>query len=499
MGLSVLLVGDGPEKKWKLSSNGQVIDPEPNFAVTVGHPEHRLGLAGNCLKTLRFMESDWSSVIVEDPSFQAITPRFRAGFHENVDATLRSALRETGPQDSVIRGLVDALRAATPPLLKFWETLPERLTLPVQEPFSSEDRSASSKKVARKPVSEVADEFQFRKELRRELPQDPLAHAWGETSAELRMLGASESEKEWVDAWLAGALGSEVPLQMAPFDVLQALAVSLAAVRFRGGMSAFRALLLRMLVRLGTHVVDAPVGVNRLFVEEGKILGVQLSGAENTRNVTRARGVLSSIHPERIRSWIEGAELRRPPVSMETELLRVTLAITVPKAGIPMGLSRRVVWKESGAPALEIERAIPGEYGFPLEGREYLFIRSCFPMEAQDWSIDRWRAVCERMFRQAGEILPFLEDHVERIFPDFRGPEFGSHWEEFYGAGKLSSSDLFRVPVSPAPKTALPRVEGLFHSHRLVAPALGAMGEWSEALNATAWIAHRSGLAGPLG
>jgi hypothetical protein len=128
-----------------------------------------------------------------------------------------------------------------------------------------------------------------------------------------------------------------------------------------------------------------------------------------------------------------------------------------------------------------------------------VFLRSYFPMEAQAWNAERWRAVCERMFRQAAEILPFLENHVEKIFPDFRAPEFSSHWDEYYGSGRLTTSDLFRVPVTSAPQGALPRVEGLFQVHRQIAPALGAMGEWSEALNATAWIAHRSGLAGPLG
>ncbi len=498
MGLSVLLVGDGSEKKWKISSNGQVIDPEPNIAFGIGCPDRHLGLAGKCLQALRMPESDWSSLIVESPIFQAVTPSIRSEFHACTESTLLSVVRESGGQESVVRGLIEAIQAGTEPLFKFWGALPDRLTLPVQEASSDSGASLSEKPVKR-PSSSVTSEAQFRREFLRDLPRDPLVHAWGESSAELRMLGASESEREWIDAWFAGALGSESPEQLAPFDVLQALALAVDGVRFRGGVSAFRASLIRMLTRLGAHIVDAPVSVNRLFVEEGKVLGIQLTGAENIRNVTRARGMISSIHPAKVKAWIDGADSPRSNEGLGTEALRVTLALTVSSHAIPVGMARRVLWKESGAPTLELERAVPAEYGFPLEGREYLFIRACFPVEAEEWSVERWRTVCERMVRQAAEVMPFLEQHVEKVFPDFRGPEFASHWKEFYGSGRLMSSDVFRVPLSLPRKGAFPRVEGLFQAHRMTAPQRGAMGEWSESLHATAWIAHRSGLAGPLG
>jgi hypothetical protein len=498
MGLSVLLVGDGAEKKWRLSSNGQVIDPEPNHALGIGHPDHRLGLAGKCLQALRLPDADWASVIVESPIFQAITPRYRAGFHSDLDATLRSAVREAGGKESVVRGLVEAIQAGAEPLRRFWSALPERLTLSVQESPSGTSSSASATPLKRPPAA-VTSEAQFRREFLQELPRNPLVHAWGESSADLRMLGATESEREWIDAWLAGAFGGELPEQVAPFDVLQALALAVDGVRFRGGVSAFRASLLRLLTRLGAHIVEAPVGVNRLFVEEGKVLGIQLSGAENIRNVTRARGLISSIHPDKLRGWMEVSDSRPSRDALGTDALRVTLALTVSTHAIPVGMARRVLWKESGAPTLELERAVPSEYGFPLEGREYLFIRACFPVEAESWSVERWRTICERMFRQAAEVLPFLEQHVEKVFPDFRGPEFAKQWNEFYGSGRLSSADVFRVPVASPPKGASARVEGLFEVHRMIAPHLGSMAEWSESLHATAWIAHRSGLAGPLG
>ena len=71
MGLSVLVVTGGDEKKWILSSTGQVVDPEPNFIPGVGHPAHRLGLAGSCFSSLGLPESDWSSVLVEAPASAA--------------------------------------------------------------------------------------------------------------------------------------------------------------------------------------------------------------------------------------------------------------------------------------------------------------------------------------------------------------------------------------------------------------------------------------------
>jgi hypothetical protein len=182
------------------------------------------------------------------------------------------------------------------------------------------------------------------------------------------------------------------------------------------------------------------------------------------------------------------------------EGLRVTLALSVHQEGIPEAMSLRTVWKEAGSPALEIERARPEDYGLPGSDYEVLFIRSVMGPEAVGWDTEAWRGVLARMYRQAAELIPFLERNEFRRFPDFRAPDFADQWAELYGTQqRLSRRELVRVPIRRLTKTERWGVDGLFLLDGSKNPEWGSLGEFSSALEATAWIAHRSGLAGPLG
>ncbi len=105
------------------------------------------------------------------------------------------------------------------------------------------------------------------------------------------------------------------------------------------------------------------------------------------------------------------------------------------------------------------------------------------------------RMVGARMLRQAAELIPFLEYHVVRVYPDFRAEN-----EELSQAFGFASPDL--IPenlrcLGGAGVGSRSGVEGLFVASGESFPALGSFGPSVAGLEATAWIAHRSGLPGP--
>ncbi|MBU6375690.1 MAG: hypothetical protein KGQ59_06815 [Bdellovibrionales bacterium] len=494
MGLSVLLVGDGPEKKWTLSSSGQVIDPEPNFISGLSLSGPRSGLARKCLEHLRLADSEWAILSPERAAFQAITPSIRAGFEFSWQSLSREVQREESGLSGFVSELIRVMESNSEAIHGYWRQLPQRLTLAAA--------SAAEQTVEkREDLSKVnfTSESQIYRELSRELTRMNLDRAWSDLTGDFRNLGASQKDLEWLEAWLAGALCSENPKKVSAYELLQALVLAHDGARCRGGMSGLRQLLYRVAARSGAQVAGPGVGVSRVFVEERRIQGVQLIGAEDSRNLTQARGVFTSRHPESVLTWISSEREQSRPYPTSCELLRVTIALAAKSEGIPVGLSERAIWREFGAPILEIERADPGEYGFLNTGNQFIFIRSYFPMEAIHWPTHRWKTVCQRMYRQACELIPFLEENVVRIFPDFRQQEFEAEWTSYYSQMELKRVEAFRAPVNVPGTPFLPQIEGLFYGHRSIAPAMGWMGEWAACLNATAWIAHRSGISGPLG
>ncbi len=507
MGLSVLVVGEGSARKWSLSSTGQILDPEPNWVVGLGSPSLGLGLAGECFRAVGVAPSEWGSIQGNDTLLQATTPSIRSHWWRLLVDTRREVSRESGDAGHPVARLTQAVELVEASTRRFWSGLPDRLTLDVEANAGGGRKKSFG---ARKGISR-ADSFfsesQFLRHLQGSLAEKRLPEFWATEWDDFREklalesasrdLGFGERSREWIEAWLAGVLGSEVPDRISGAEALQALALSLDGVRIHGGVGAFRSLLHRLLLRFGAHVVEESVQVSRLFIEEGRILGLQLSGSGQGRTLTRARGVLVSRHPERLRSWMRGDGILRD--LKDPDGRRVTLGVTVEPKGLPPGMGQRLIWRESGSPTLEIERARPEEYGFPATGEELLFVRACFPAGSEGWSIERWRTVLARMFRQAAELLPFLEERSMRIFPDFRSPHFPKQWAEAYGGGSLRSREVLRVALSRLRPSEFPKAEGLFSVHRSADPGLGLMGEWAAAIKATAWIAHRSGLRGPLG
>ncbi len=482
MGLSVLVVAEDGGKKWEVSDSGQLMDLEPNFLLGMAKLERLGGVVAECLSRLRLAPSEWQKLERPEQIFQAVTPRVRAGFTLQNEQLEREIRRESsGSSADQWLALVDSLSATELMSHGFWRYLPERLTLrdpkhqalPMEVPLSEELLLKRVQSLVQKSPDGVK--------------------AWFGSDQAFSSLLTQESQQEWLQGWLVGALGKEWG-SCSPYHALQTLSLARTGVRVVGGVSTLRQSLLRLGIRLGAQWV-APEGESRrIFIEDGKILGVQLG---TKGSVIRTRGIAAGRNASVVRGWATGDS---PALVEGYEGIRITLGLSVSDHGIPEGMLDRVVWKEAGAPAMELERTRPEHYGLPGSDYQVVFLRSVFPSESIEWSPEQWRSVLARMYRQACEIMPFLDENAFRRFPDFRSPDFADQWVRFYGAGQRTSRrELTRVITRELTRSEQWKVEGLFMLDGSQKPQWGSLGEFADALEATAWMAHRSGLAGPLG
>jgi hypothetical protein len=158
----------------------------------------------------------------------------------------------------------------------------------------------------------------------------------------------------------------------------------------------------------------------------------------------------------------------------------------------------RTVWKEGHAPVLDIELADPRSYGLLEPENRIIFLRTLLPYDEVTLSIRYQRMVAARMFRQLSELIPFIENHVVRIFPDFRSADGNEEFADVYGFPSLRMIPENIRSFNEAGLGSRSGIEGLFVANSESFPKLGSLGGTVAALEATAWIAHRSGLSGPL-
>jgi hypothetical protein len=481
MGLSVLIVAEDAGKKWAVSDSGQLVDLEPNFLMGLARMERLGGVVAECLNRLRFAPSEWQRLEKVEIPFQVVTPHIRANYCVNNEGLERELKREAGGESLLWLALTDALAATELMTHGFWRYLPERFTLmdPKNQAFPME--IPLTEEVLHKRVQALVQK------------SSPEVKRWFEDGSDFSQAFARESDQEWLAGWIAGAIGKEWQ-GCSPYHALELLSMARTGVRIQGGVSSLRQALLRLAIRLGAQWVSPEADSRRIFVEGGKILGLQLGGKGS---VIRTKGIAAGRCSSVLKSWVNG----EAPTPIEPyEGLRVTLAISVYRRGIPEGMASRCVWKEAGAPALEIERASPEHYGLPGSDYDVVFLRSVFAAESASWEPETWRNVLARMFRQACEVMPFLEENEFRRFPDFKARDFSDQWVRFYGVGaRQSRRELMRVPLRRQRKEERWNVEGLFLLDGTSQPQWGSLGEFADSLEATAWIAHRSGLAGPLG
>ncbi|MGK5088692.1 hypothetical protein WDW86_14130 [Bdellovibrionota bacterium FG-2] len=490
LGLSVLILPVAAPFCLAVSHSGQFFDPETNSILGLGGAGPSEGLVARCLFRSGMLASEAGLIRTYGMIPQVLTPKVRVAFGEESGGWAQALMREVGEKAVSDFGLLETLAKAEARCWGFWRSLPDRLTV-------AEKNSEKGPKGKEQNFSLSTDHLGIS-------DSRWLSRSTGISSLFSTLPASSRNTlPEFSSGIWYGISGFD---QVDPVSsvFLQMLALSKTGASFRGGMSAYRQFLLRLAQRLGAHVPDK-AECGRVFVERGRLLGVQIAHRGNM--ITVGGGTLGcSLSEIRDRIVTDGentpGKLRS---SLSPQGWKFTLALTVRREGIPPGVTQRMVWSETGASCLEIEFADSADYGLRDDDHRVLYLRTRVPFSTESLGTSFQRMLAARMFRQATEILPFLEFHVTRVYPDFRSalPQEArneSNNDEFSAAFGFAMPEL--VPGSLRVYSGEgvgvnSGIEGLFVNSNESYPKLGSLGPSVAAVEAVAWAAHRNGLAGP--
>ena len=152
---------------------------------------------------------------------------------------------------------------------------------------------------------------------------------------------------------------------------------------------------------------------------------------------------------------------------------------------------------------MEIEIRDPADYGIRSEGEKLVFVRAMMSFHPESLQLEYQRSVGARMLRQLSEVMPFLEQHVLEVYPEFRvveGSRDKPELQDVYGFASLNAiPENLRCLSLDYSKGVGSRsgIEGLFVATGESFPEYGSFGGTIAALEAVSWLAHRAGLAGP--
>ena len=470
LGLSVLMVPLGHSQKLSISESGQPLDPEPNFLAGLGKTESNPGLLRFCLNHLGALPSELDQIQDQRQSLQILAPGFRLRMDD-----LRGELpRAIGKARSQKLGIADAVDQSEAVFLGFWLKLIDRLTV----------KTGKDRKRGPLPTSHR----QLYKMLAKQASHSATRRHWLSAGAAL------DDDMELIGSALWYAATTNPNDKPAMPDLLHLAALGRAGAGFRGGISAFRQLPLRLATRLGAEY-DEEGDCRRIFIENGRFKGVQIG---HRGEMVEAGGAVigCSLSEAREKISVSGKKwqtrVARAPAPTGW---RFAIGLSLRPEGLPEGISRRLIWKEPGAPILEIEVAEATK-----EALRFIFLRTVLPFNQDSLRLDYQQMIAARMFRKFHELFPFSEAHVTRIFPDFGKAGNEESFSRLYGftepgliPGNLRCYGDHRGLGSRS------GIEGLLVVSPESFPQLGSQGSLIAALEATAWLAHRNGLPGPIG
>jgi hypothetical protein len=501
LGLSVLILPLYPAPSVRITGGDDrsvksVLDLESNAIPGFGSG----GLWDACLMGAGMTAQEQAQILKSGSSPQVLTPQRRVLLDSDRARFLSEVAREWGVELVESCGITDALKHADPFIEKFWLDLPDRLTLKATRAElakkTSSDQSDSpefKKAVAGTDLGKLADQL-----LRSAGKEKGSVRDWLSTNTTLGQWEAKNSQfdmVEFCEGVQAAVADSQGSSQTDLFSVLHQLALSRTTGSFLGGMSAFREYLLRLARRNGADI-PPKTECRQIFIQNGRFAGVlpsirgsMIGGTGGILGVPLE--YIQSMLTQSGRGWGKGFKAAPPPVGW-----KFTLALTLHPEAIPPGMARRVIWQEKGAPFIELERVHPSEYGQKDGSRVVLFLRTVMPMTEESLSLSYQRLISARLLRKAAQISPFLEYHIRKIYPDFR-TEGTRELHEVFGFKALTEIPPQLLVYSGKGLGAQSGVEGLFLSSRESFPAMGMHGGAIAALEGVAWVAHRSGLAGP--
>lgn len=504
LGLSVLVLPLFPAPSVRTTggddrSDKSVLDLESNVIPSLGGG----GIWDACLKGAGMTAQEQVLFLNSSSIAQVVTPRRRVALEHDRTRFLAEMEREWGKESAQNSGIVDALLHADALIEKFWLDLPERLTLKATraelanktapDASGANDAPEFKKAIAGTSLTKLA--AQILRTLERDKSS---AQEWFSGDTSLGKWASRHEETdlmefcEGVQAAVADAQGtSDTDL----FSILHQLTLSRTAASYRGGMSAFREILLRLAQRNGADI-PPKTECRQIFIQNGRFAGVlpsikgsMIGGTGGILGVPLE--YVQAMLTQSGRGWGKGFKNPSQPVGW-----KFTIALTLHPEAIPPGMARRVIWQEKGAPFIEMERVHPSDYGQKDGNRVILFLRTMMPMTQESLSPAYQRLISARLLRKATQIAPFLEYHIRKIYPDFRA-ESTRELQEVYGYKVLTEIPPQLLVFAGKGTGAQSGVEGLFLSSKEAFPTMGLHGGAISALEGVAWVAHRSGLAGP--
>jgi len=500
LGLSVIVVPTRPTQGRVLSNAGQVLDFETNFLIGLRALVRSNGLLLECLRKSGMLASEEGHLIRRDDVFpQIITRQVRLMLPLSDDDLRIECEREFGKSVFQKIGFVEALKEAEPEYLRYWFHFPDRLTL------------SENKKQSTAPLPRALRSLNENLARNRDIPA-AVRKAWfsGNHNAEsfAKELGNPDFANVLRAIWF-GASGyvNECP-ELA--DVFHMMVLGRGGAAFKGGISAYRQFLIQLARKSGAQIVEQ-AECRRIFVENGRFLGVQVSTHPNM--ITGVGGVLGcSLSEAREKMNLSGRRIFKGlKEALIPEGWRFTIGLTVHQEAIAPGMSSRMIWQENGAPPIEVEIANPSDYGLREPENKLIFLRTVLPFTPETLSASYQRLVATRMFRQLKDLVPFIEYHVSRIFPDFRESDWYAGLLKEQTLSKNSALGDFSVysfkSLEQIPYNlrcyaqegvgSASGLEGLFVANYESNPKYGSLGPIMAAIESIAWLAHRSGLAGP--
>lgn len=511
LGLSVLVLPLAPVLSFSVSRSGQCFDPESNSIIGLGESGSTKGLVNECLSKLGVLTSDEFSGSTYSSFPQILTPDSRFFLSSDEGALTSEIQRELGGVGKTADVLA-VLRTFESEYLSFWEGLPKRLSSSLGTKTLNAD--ALSLKELRRHFKKA--NLKTHPALIRKLGASKRVSDFQESHSSSDLQSLSEGLWYWVTS-----CNQKDP---AILDLIHIWSLSRVSGAFKGGMSAYREFLLNLAGRLGAHV-PAKTECKRIFVEKGRFAGVQIANRGNM--ILTQGGVLgcplSKAYESLIytgRTWLHRKKKGPAPIGW-----KFTLAMTVHKEAIPVGMKNRLIWQEPNAPVFEVEMVDPEDYkvDYHVGGSDHrvLYLRTVMPFTLESLNADFQRLTAARMVRQAMEIMPFLEYHVTRLYPEFRVPsqqktlfhmpnqveetseedlDNQSQLRELYNFTKLEEIPSNLFVYDPTQKGVGPHsgIDGLFVASEESYPALGGFGATVAAFESVASLVQRMGLSGSL-
>jgi hypothetical protein len=470
------------------------LDFEHNHLIGLGTHPMGQGLIHACLKQVG---APIPSNLIEDLQ-QVVTPEARVRFSRDATEMIHELSRELGmnARDSgtLAGSWCAAVEGSLASVLDYWLRLPERLTIQKRAVPGGDEGAASSSSSTSSSSSKRGGGKGARPAP---VPREggaPALKGIGATagrwySVRERLSGLEErSQLVFQGLWnQIASPGRDEDPTLRDFFTLACL--SLTAAGFPGGMTAYRAFLLKVAEKHGAHVRPG-LDCTRVFFQRGQFSGVQVA---QRGEMTAAVGGAVGCSLEHVRSRVGSSShslLSRFKRAETPVGWTFSLSLKLEPAAIPPGFSSPLLWKEPDAPALSIELAEPG--------KSSLYLRSLMPHTPESLDPAYQRTIAARMVRQAREVLPFLDRNLIDAFPDFRE---ASRWKQ---AGLYRFESLAEIPdnlkvYGGSGLGAQSGIEGLFCVSEESYPQLGSLGPAVAAVEAVAWIAHRTGLSGPFG